>query len=75
MKEKVKRSKKFLEAYQTLPPSCRVAFVQLADDYQFAAHVGGGFPWVAYGIIAELVKVGWRRSAEPSQLEDSDASV
>ena len=75
MKEKVKRSTKFLEAYQTLPSSCKAAFVQLVDDYQFAAHTGGGFPWVAYGIVAELVKVGWRRSAEPYQLEDSDAPV
>ena len=75
MKEKPKRSKKFLEAYQTLPSSCKTAFVQLVDDYQFAAHTGGGFPWVAYNIVAELVRVGWRRSAEPAQLEDADASV
>ncbi len=60
MAEDKKRSAKFLAAEQSLPKELRPVFMQLVDEYQFHAHTKGGFPWVAYNIVAALVRDGWR---------------
>jgi hypothetical protein len=57
--QKQARSEKFLIAEQSLPVELRPIFTRLVDEYGFAAHTIGGFPWVAYKILAELVRAGW----------------
>jgi hypothetical protein len=56
----VKKSPKFLEARNTLPEELRPVYDQMVEEYSFFAlkHYGRG--WVAYMVIAELVKSGWR---------------
>lgn len=58
------RSEKFVAAEQSLPEELRPTFARLVDEYQYQAHVLGGFPWVAYRIIAELVRAGWQPTRE-----------
>jgi hypothetical protein len=55
---------------QSLTEELRPIFNQLCEEYRFIAHVQGGFPWVAYKILAELVRGGWRHTeeAEPGSL-------
>jgi hypothetical protein len=48
------------EVEATLPENLIPVFRKLAAEYKFIAHVQGAFPWVAYKIIAELVRGGWR---------------
>jgi hypothetical protein len=58
--ESNKQSAKFLEARNTLPEEMRPIYDQMVEEYSFYAlkHYGRG--WVAYMVIAELVRSGWR---------------
>ena len=59
------RSEKHQQARDALPEDLRPVFDQLVDDYRFAAHTYHGSPFVSYHVLAEIVKAGWRPSAEP----------
>lgn len=58
--EPFKQSPKFLEARNRLPEELRPIYDEMVEEYRFYAlkHYGRG--WVAYSVIAELVKSGWR---------------
>jgi hypothetical protein len=60
--ESFKQSAKFLEARNTLPEELRPIYDQMVEEYSSYAlkHYGRG--WVAYMVIAELVRSGWRSS-------------
>jgi hypothetical protein len=55
-----RQSPKFLEARESLPPELRPIYDRLVDEYAYytALHYGQGY--VAYRVIASLVKSGWR---------------
>lgn len=58
------RSEKHEEARNTLPEELRPLFDDLVEDYRFAVHLRYGKRFVSYIVLADLIKAGWRRSAE-----------
>jgi hypothetical protein len=65
MSEVTKRSEKHEQARTSLPEELRHVFDQFVIDYKFAGTIHHGSPFVSYIILAEMVKAGWRPSAEP----------
>lgn len=59
-------SPKYKEAEGALPSELQETFRRLVEEYEFltTAHYGRGY--VAYKVLADLVRAGWRPSAEPS---------
>ena len=55
-----KKSEKLTEARESLPEDLRPVFDQMVEEYSFHALVLYGQSWVAYKVIAALVKDGWR---------------
>jgi len=60
-----KRTDKHEFARNTLADELKHVFDQFVEDYKFAAAVHHGSPFVSYIVLAEMVKGGWRPSAEP----------
>jgi len=58
------RTEKHEEARNTLPDELKPIFDELVEDYRFAVHLRYGKRFVSYIVLADLVKAGWRRSAE-----------
>lgn len=58
------RSEKHEEARNTLPEELKPLFDDLVEDYRFAVHLRYGKRFVSYIVLADLIKAGWRRSAE-----------
>jgi len=56
------KSDKCLKARNSLPDDLRLVYDQLVEDYMFFALTRYGRGWVAYDVIADLVKLGWKRS-------------
>lgn len=52
-----------IAAAAELPEDLRPVFFDLAEDYLAAAHVLHGYAYFSPKILAELVRLGWRRSA------------
>ena len=65
MTDTPKRSEKCEQARSTLPEELRPVFDQFVDDYKFAGTVHHGSPFVSYIILSEMVKAGWRPTADP----------
>jgi hypothetical protein len=61
--EPLKRSPKFLEARNTLPEEIRPVYDDMVEQYSFYALKHYGRAWVAYMVIAELVRDGWHPSS------------
>ena len=58
--ESKKQSPRFVEARNTLPEEMRPIYDQMVEEYRFYALKHSGKAWVAYMVIAELVRSGWR---------------
>ena len=56
------KSEKFINARDKLPEELRGIYTKLVDEYAFHALLLYGRNWVAYDVLAELVKAGWRPS-------------
>jgi len=56
------KSEKYIKAREKLPENLRDTYAQLVDEYAYHALRLYGRNWVAYDVIAELVKAGWRPS-------------
>lgn len=59
-----KRSDKYESVRNILPKEFVPYFDQLVEDYKFSSTVHHDRGYVSYIILADLVKAGWRRSAE-----------
>ncbi len=59
-----KGSKKKDEALRTLPEDLRPVFEELVIDYQGFAMNHHRMPFVSHVVLADLVREGWRRTAE-----------
>lgn len=59
------RSEKHNAARISLPDDLREVFDQFVEDYKFAGTIHHGAPFISYIILAEMVRAGWRHSAEP----------
>lgn len=64
-----KRSPKHEDARQSLPEELRHVFDELVADYKFATIKQFGQGYVAYKVLADLVRVGWRHLGEPVEEE------
>jgi hypothetical protein len=60
--EPIRQSPKALEARNTLPEAIRPIYDEMVEQYSFYALKHYGRAWVAFMVIAELVKDGWRPS-------------
>ena len=58
-------SEKEVEARNTLPNELRPIFDQFVDEYKYAATLRYGKPYISYIVLADMVRAGWRPSAEP----------
>jgi hypothetical protein len=65
MVEGEKTSKKREESRRNLPEDLRTVFDELVLDYQAAAMTHHRMPFVSYVVLADVVRAGWRRTAEP----------
>ena len=61
----VKRKEKHEAARMSLPEELRPMFDQLVEDYKFATTVHLKAPFVSYLALAEIIRAGWRLTAEP----------
>jgi Arc/MetJ-type ribon-helix-helix transcriptional regulator len=50
----------YLRVLATLPEELQPFYQTLVDEYKFHAFVRYGRAWVAYEVIADLIKSGWR---------------
>jgi hypothetical protein len=62
----VEISPKQAKAESRLPPDMIPDFRRLVDEYRFLTKVNNGAGWVAYAVLADLVRAGWRCSATPT---------
>ena len=58
-------SPKYREAEQALPEELRLFYRQLVQEYEFLAATNYGRGYVAYKVIADLIRAGWRPSGNP----------
>jgi len=59
------KSDKYYAARNSLPKSLQQVFRQLVEEYAYHTHIMYGRGYVAYAVLAELVRQGWRPSADP----------
>ncbi len=59
------KSEKFQKAKDALPENLRPIYDQLVEQYSFHTTRLFGRGYVAYEVLASLVRDGWRPSAEP----------
>ena len=57
---------KYLKALSSLPEELRPIYKEMVEEYKFHALSHYGKAWVAYNVIADLVKSGWRYVPGPS---------
>ena len=67
------RGPKYLAALAALPEELRPIYKALVEEYKFYALTHYGRAWVAYEVIAELVKSGWRQ--EPPAAATTSGSL
>ena len=58
-------SEKQIEARDSLPNELKPIFDDFVADYRYAATLRHGRPYVSFIVLADMIKAGWRRSAEP----------
>ena len=68
--DKKQQTNKREQARNTLPDDLWPVFEELVEDYKFATLTRCGRGYVAYMVLADLVKVGWRHVA--TALSDTD---
>jgi hypothetical protein len=57
-------SEKYVAARNSLPMEQRSVFDEMVLDYQHAAHKFHRRRFVSHVVLAEMVRIGWRHSAE-----------
>jgi hypothetical protein len=65
MAEPKQRSEKHEAARNSLPSELVPVFDTMVADYQYTALVCHHAPFVSYAVLAQMVRLGWRRSAKP----------
>jgi hypothetical protein len=60
-----KRTEKHEEARNSIPDDLKSIFDELVEDYKFATVKRYGNGYVAYSVLADLIRIGWRHVAEP----------
>ena len=57
-----KKSEKYLSARNSLPTNLQLIYKQIVEEYMFHTYKRYGRGYVAYDILADLVRDGWRPS-------------
>jgi hypothetical protein len=57
------QSAKFLEARHSLPDELRPIYDEMVADYSWCTTKNYGRGYVAYSVLADMVRAGWRPSA------------
>ena len=63
------KSEKHQEARDGLSDDLKPVFDELVEEYRYRTARRYGQPYVSYIVLADLVRVGWRRSAEAIEEE------
>lgn len=63
------RTAAYLEERKKLRSSLREDFDTLVKMYRYYAAIHHKQPFVSYKVLADLIREGWRLSAEPIDLE------
>ncbi len=58
------RGPKYLQALASLPEELQPIYKALVEEYKFYALKRYGKAWVAYDVIADLVRSGWTSNEE-----------
>jgi len=58
------KSEKYQAARDSLPDALRAAYRQMVQDYAFHTERRYGRGYVAYEVLADMVREGWRPSGE-----------
>lgn len=53
------KSEKYQKAFESLPENLRPIFRQMVEEYVFQTHIKYGKGYVAYEVLAEMVRNGW----------------
>ena len=62
-----KPSEKQVEARNSLPEELKPVFDDFVADYKYVATMRHGRPYISYIVLADMVRAGWRLSAEPKK--------
>jgi hypothetical protein len=62
-----KNSEKYLNAKASLPADLRPVYEDMVEQYSFHTQRLFGRGYVAYEVLASLVRDGWRCSADPQK--------
>jgi len=54
----------YQEIYDSLPEYLQIEFEHIVQDYRYASELHFGRKFVSYAILGDLIKAGWRRTAE-----------
>jgi len=65
MQTRKQYSQKKKEARDSLPDELKPVFDDFVADYKYAATLRYGKPYISYLVLADMIKSGWRRSADP----------
>lgn len=64
----MRKTQRRLDAEAGLEPKYRKPFADLAANYRACAAQHGIDPKLShYGILSDLIRMGWRKSAEPDE--------
>lgn len=59
-------SDKYKEVEAALGEDARPVFRRLVEEYEYLTQLHFGRGYVAYGVLADLVRAGWRPTADPT---------
>lgn len=59
-----KPSEKQLEARNSLPDELKPVFDDFVANYKYVATLRHGKPYISYIVLADMIRLGWRHSAE-----------
>tara|TARA_B100002003_G_C13639675_1_gene326445 strand:- start:4 stop:213 length:210 start_codon:yes stop_codon:yes gene_type:complete len=65
-----KKSEQYLSAKETLPKNLHPIYDQLVEEHMFYTEKRYGRGYVAYHVLADLVRDGWR---PPERAEDTNS--
>ena len=61
----LKISEKQTGARNSLPDNLQPVYDDFVSDYKYAATLRHGRPYISYIVLADMIRAGWRLSAEP----------
>jgi len=67
-----KRSIKQEQARNTLSDDLKAIFDQIVSDYKYSATMRHGAPYISYIVLADMIRAGWRLSAEPIKSKENN---